>query len=60
MKRMMLSILAAVLTVVLALPVSADKPGPDPVRNFYNVIMQDGADPWMYKHDGWYYFTVCA
>ncbi|MFD2611187.1 family 43 glycosylhydrolase [Paenibacillus gansuensis] len=28
------------------------------VNNFYNVIMQDGADPWMYKHtDGYYYFT---
>lgn len=26
--------------------------------NFYNVIMQDGADPWVYKHtDGYYYFT---
>jgi len=28
------------------------------VGNFYNVIMQDGADPWVYKHtDGTYYFT---
>lgn len=27
-------------------------------NNFYNVLMQDGADPWMIKHsDGWYYFT---
>lgn len=27
-------------------------------KQFYNVIMQDGADPWMYKHtDGFYYFT---
>ncbi|MBD2867988.1 family 43 glycosylhydrolase [Paenibacillus sp. IB182493] len=26
--------------------------------NFYNVIYQDGADPWVYKHtDGYYYFT---
>jgi GH43 family beta-xylosidase len=26
--------------------------------NFYNVLMQDGADPWVYKHvDGQYYFT---
>ncbi|RRJ62063.1 carbohydrate-binding protein [Paenibacillus oralis] len=26
--------------------------------HFYNVIMQDGADPWVYKHtDGFYYFT---
>jgi GH43 family beta-xylosidase len=28
------------------------------VTTFYNVIAQDGADPWMYKHtDGWYYLT---
>lgn len=27
-------------------------------KEFYNVIMQDGADPWVYKHtDGYYYFT---
>lgn len=26
--------------------------------DFYNLLMQDGADPWMYKHtDGYYYFT---
>ncbi len=25
---------------------------------FYNVIAQDGADPWVFKHtDGWYYMT---
>ncbi|CAF3949755.1 unnamed protein product [Rotaria sp. Silwood1] len=28
------------------------------VDTFYNVIAQDGADPWVYKHtDGWYYST---
>ncbi|HEY0827712.1 MAG TPA: family 43 glycosylhydrolase [Bacilli bacterium] len=26
--------------------------------DFHNVISQDGADPWMYKHsDGYYYYT---
>ncbi|MDQ6419373.1 family 43 glycosylhydrolase [Paenibacillus sp. LHD-117] len=26
--------------------------------NFYNVLVQDGADPWVYRHtDGYYYFT---
>ncbi|MBB3108827.1 GH43 family beta-xylosidase [Paenibacillus phyllosphaerae] len=26
--------------------------------NFYNVLVQDGADPWVYRHtDGNYYFT---
>ena len=28
------------------------------VRTFFNVIVQSGADPWVYKHtDGWYYMT---
>ena len=28
------------------------------VSTFYNVIVQDGADPWVYQHtDGWYYMT---
>ena len=28
------------------------------VNTFYNVIAQDDADPWVYKHfDGWYYMT---
>ena len=28
------------------------------VSTFYNVIAQDGADPWVYKHtDGGYYLT---
>lgn len=28
------------------------------VTNFYNVIAQSGADPWIYKHtDGYYYMT---
>lgn len=28
------------------------------VDSFYNVLMQEGADPWVYKHtDGFYYFT---
>ncbi|MDU4694773.1 MAG: family 43 glycosylhydrolase [Paenibacillus sp.] len=27
-------------------------------KDFYNILMQDGADPWVYKHtDGYYYFT---
>ena len=28
------------------------------VSTFYNVIAQNGADPWVYKHtNGWYYMT---
>lgn len=28
------------------------------VTTFYNVIVQNGADPWVYLHtDGWYYMT---
>ena len=27
-------------------------------NTFYNVVGQDGADPWVYRHtDGWYYST---
>ncbi|PZE22170.1 family 43 glycosylhydrolase [Paenibacillus xerothermodurans] len=55
---MLMSVLCVVMTMMLAPQVNADKPGLKPVRNFYNVLMQDGADPWMYKHNnGWYYFT---
>jgi GH43 family beta-xylosidase len=29
-----------------------------PAGDFYNVLVQDGADPWVYRHsDGQYYFT---
>ena len=29
------------------------------VSTFYNVITQNGADPWVYQHtDGWYYMTL--
>jgi len=32
---------------------------PGSVNNFYNVILQDGADPYIYKHsDGYYYYTM--
>lgn len=38
-------------------PVVAAQGGTN-VTNFYNVIMQTGADPWVYKHtDGYYYNT---
>src|SRR5690349_21214933 len=28
------------------------------VSDFYNVIMQTGADPWVYKHTDGYYYNV--
>ncbi|WP_340023539.1 family 43 glycosylhydrolase [Paenibacillus sp. FSL K6-1096] len=38
-------------------PVAAAQGGTN-VTDFYNVIMQTGADPWVYKHtDGYYYNT---
>ena len=41
----------AVLTLVAAAPGTN-------VTNFYNIIFQDGADPWVYKHtDRWYYMS---
>src|SRR5262249_46614977 len=31
----------------------------EPVRTFYNVLLPDGADPWVIRHDdGFYYMTV--
>lgn len=32
--------------------------GGSEVSNFYNTILQNGGDPWVYKHtDGYYYYT---
>ena len=41
-------------------PPRADEgPRPAIVRDFYNVVSPDGADPWVIHHtDGWYYATV--
>ncbi|TDQ40846.1 family 43 glycosylhydrolase [Aureibacillus halotolerans] len=42
---------------------SAEQPAPanpksNAVTDFYNVIFQNGGDPWVYKHtDGYYYYT---
>ncbi len=46
----------SVMTVV-QLRSGADTNG-HKAADFYNVVMQDGADPWMVKHtDGYYYYT---
>ncbi|MBD2868970.1 family 43 glycosylhydrolase [Paenibacillus arenilitoris] len=37
---------------------SASTTGGAEVSNFYNVIMQVGADPWVYKHTDGYYYNV--
>ncbi|WP_438444142.1 family 43 glycosylhydrolase [Gorillibacterium sp. sgz5001074] len=66
--------LLLVLAVLLMLPqwsgaVSAAEPAPGAqnsalmqggknVSDFYNVIMQSGADPWVYKHTDGYYYNV--
>ncbi|MFS0723662.1 family 43 glycosylhydrolase [Paenibacillus sp. 1P07SE] len=49
------------LAVMLMLPqwsgtaAAAGVPG---VSNFYNILFQNGGDPWVYKHtDGYYYYT---
>jgi GH43 family beta-xylosidase len=42
-----------IVEIIRSKPVQATN-----VSTFYNVIAQDGADPWVYKHtDGWYYMT---
>lgn len=44
--------------VLLILPMGQETYAVPGHNNFYNVVMQDGADPWVYKHtDGFYYFT---
>jgi len=46
------------LLALLLLPQFAWTAAAAPVSNFYNVIRQDGADPWIYKHtDSYYYYT---
>ncbi|ASA26318.1 family 43 glycosylhydrolase [Paenibacillus donghaensis] len=39
-------------------PYSASVQGGKNVSDFYNVIMQAGADPWVYKHTDGYYYNV--
>lgn len=39
-------------------PDSASAQGGENVSDFYNVIMQVGADPWVYKHTDGYYYNV--
>ncbi|QGG57456.1 family 43 glycosylhydrolase [Paenibacillus sp. B01] len=57
-KRLALMALACCLAVTLLLPLGAERAHAAPVSTFFNVIKQDGADPWMYKHtDGYYYYT---
>lgn len=52
--------LAALVTVTIYL-LNDEEPlwrGDEPMGNFFNVISQSGADPWMYKHaDDRYYYT---
>lgn len=50
-------LLMAVMLLVVVIPMGSVQAA-STVNNFYNVIMQDGADPWVYKHtDNYYYFT---
>ncbi|MRN52141.1 family 43 glycosylhydrolase [Paenibacillus sp. LC-T2] len=39
-------------------PDSASVQGGRNVSDFFNVIMQSGADPWVYKHTDGYYYNV--
>lgn len=41
-----------------ASPGPAAVQGGNNVSNFYNVIMQTGADPWVYQHTDGYYYNV--
>jgi GH43 family beta-xylosidase len=51
----MLSCLLLVFAIMMSLPPQSAAAA---VGNFFNVINQDGADPWVYKHsNGYYYMT---
>lgn len=50
--------LAAAEESMPASPESAAVQGGNKVSDFYNVIMQTGADPWVYQHTDGYYYNV--
>jgi GH43 family beta-xylosidase len=46
------------LLAAATLAASAVEAGAQEVRDFYNIVAPDGADPWVLRHDdGWYYVT---
>ena len=48
-----------VAAAAILLLVAAPAPTQEPTRDFYNVLLPDGADPWVYRHtDGTYYMTA--
>jgi GH43 family beta-xylosidase len=52
--------LAALVTVIVTFQNDEEQlgKGDEPMGDFFNVISQSGADPWMYKHtDDQYYYT---
>ncbi|WP_206108053.1 family 43 glycosylhydrolase [Paludisphaera soli] len=50
-RAMVLAALGAAFATV------ADAPAQE-VRDFFNIVAPNGADPWVYRHDdGWYYIT---
>jgi len=48
----------AILLAALGAALAASDAEAQEVRDFYNIVAPDGADPWVYRHDdGWYYVT---
>ncbi|WP_169306545.1 family 43 glycosylhydrolase [Cohnella pontilimi] len=57
-KNLLIGIMVLLMALPVLLPQGVARAQATTTNNFFNVIMQDGADPWMMKHpDGWYYFT---
>jgi GH43 family beta-xylosidase len=49
----------AACAAALLLLVVASAPAQESTRTFFNVLLPDGADPWVYRHaDGTYYLTA--
>ncbi|RED32329.1 family 43 glycosylhydrolase [Paenibacillus sp. VMFN-D1] len=58
MKAIVRNPLLLALCMLLLVPMGQVTDAASSRNNVYNVVMQDGADPWVYKHtDGYYYFT---
>jgi GH43 family beta-xylosidase len=47
-----------IAATLLALVLSSSAHAQQRTDTAYPVLLQDGADPWMIRHGGWYYLTV--
>lgn len=58
-RRSLLTVLLNTV-VVLLFTLSGSDHGGQLTSQFYNILLQDGADPWMCKHTDGYYYPTCT